>query len=108
MSHTPGPWMLGGRHRLPDDENGGQWGYTVKAVGSTAVEQVLGATFHVAAVGANPGDAECEANARLIAAAPELLAALLEMRDAFTSDGTDIQHNACRMADAAIQKAGGE
>ena len=40
------------------------------------LEQVLGATFHVAHVGANPGDEECEANARLIAAAPALLAAL--------------------------------
>ena len=76
MSHTPGPWMLGGRHRLLDDENGEQWGYTIKAVGGTVVEQVLGSTFHVATVGANPGDAECEANARLIAAAPELLSAM--------------------------------
>ena len=76
MSHTLGPWMLGGRHRLLDDENGEQWGYTVKAVGGTAVEQVLGSTFHVATVGANPGDAECEANARLIAAAPTLLCEL--------------------------------
>jgi len=75
MSNTPGPWMLGGRHRLLDDENGEQWGYTVTAVGGTAVEQVLGSTFHVATVGANPGDAECEANARLIAAAPDLLSA---------------------------------
>ena len=50
------------------------------AVGSTTIEQVLGATFHVATVGANPGDAECEANARLIAAAPELLTALETIR----------------------------
>jgi hypothetical protein len=75
MTHTPGPWTIGERHRLPDTDTGEQWGYTLTAVGSTTLEQVLGATFHVATVGANPGDAECEANARLIAAAPELLAA---------------------------------
>jgi hypothetical protein len=65
---------MGERHRLPDTDTGEQWGYTLTAVGRTAIEQVLGATFHVATVGANPGDAECEANARLIAAAPEMLA----------------------------------
>jgi hypothetical protein len=42
---------------------------------------------------------------RLFAAAPALLEALRAMRDAFTSDGTDDQHNACLMADAAIAKA---
>ena len=76
MAHTPGPWIMGERHRLPDTDTGEQWGYTLTAVGSTTIEQVLGATFHVATVGANPGDAECEANARLIACAPEMLDAL--------------------------------
>jgi hypothetical protein len=71
---------MGERHRLPDTDTGEQWGYTLTAVGSTTIEQVLGATFHVATVGANPGDAECEANARLIAAAPELLTALETIR----------------------------
>ena len=75
MTHTPGPWTIGERHRLPDTDTGEQWGYTLTAVGSTTLEQVLGATFHVATVGANPGDAECEANASLIASAPDLLAA---------------------------------
>lgn len=44
---------------------------------------------------------------RLMAAAPELLAALQEMREQFTSDGTDGQHAASVMADAAIKKARG-
>jgi hypothetical protein len=41
----------------------------------------------------------------LIAAAPELLEALIKMRYTFTSDGTDDQHKACCMADAAIASA---
>jgi hypothetical protein len=82
MTHTPGPWTIGERHRLQDTDTGEQWGYTLTAVGSTTLEQVLGATFHVATVGANPGDAECEANARLIACAPEMLDALRMAADA--------------------------
>jgi hypothetical protein len=77
MAHTPGPWHLGERHLLSDSEE--QYGYTVTAVGGTPAEQALGATFHVAEVGANPGDEECESNAHLIAAAPELLRACREM-----------------------------
>lgn len=46
-------------------------------------------------------------DAVLFAAAPGLLDALYAMREAFTSDGTDGQHEACRMADAAIAKAEG-
>lgn len=44
----------------------------------------------------------------LFAAAPEMLDALIAMRNEFTSNGCDGQQNACRMADAAIKKAGGE
>ena len=75
MAHTPGPWFVGERHLISDDNEGGeQYGYNIIAVGGTVAEQVLGATFHIATVGANPGDDECEDNVRLIAASPELLA----------------------------------
>jgi hypothetical protein len=83
MTHTPGPWFVGERHLLSEgDERGEQYGHTITAVGGTVAEQVLGATFHIATVGANPGDDECEDNVRLIAAAPELLAALHISADA--------------------------
>ena len=118
MSHTPGPWMIGERHRLPDTDTGEQWGYTLTAVGSTTIEQVLGATFHVATVGANPGDAECEANARLIAAAPDLLAACKaiahDIRAFQFTDGEyrlseDSARQILRLLDREISKAtGGE
>lgn len=96
-SHTPGPWALhrpgsmracDGRH---DTENGC----------CTIVEAEI----------LNMPRAEAEANARLIAAAPELLAALKAMvasyddlRDVLTCDVV-IQKLA--RADAAIQKAEG-
>lgn len=58
-------------------------------------------------------DAECEANARLMASAPDLLDALREARE-LLSVGVPIQHsdlvaveNCLRAADAAIAKATG-
>lgn len=95
-NHTPGPWDI-------DDDT--------MEIFSITPEHSAG---WIATVLGNDGNGrplppeEMAANARLIAAAPELLAALAAMREAFTSNGTDGQHNACRMADAAIEKAGGE
>jgi hypothetical protein len=61
-------------------------------------------------VGANPGDAECEAKALLISAAPDLLAALIRMDEEFgTQNYTKSADDAVIMAQAAIKKAtGGE
>jgi hypothetical protein len=64
-----------------------------------------GSGWQVAKVFVDEDDAEMLADARLIAAAPELLEALIKMRYTFTSDGTDDQHKACCMADAAIASA---
>jgi hypothetical protein len=104
--HTPGPWYC---HFAACIEEQGTGDY-VDATGiCTASEKEFmrdgGRGDLVAFV---PHDGPHQANASLIAAAPELLAALIAMRNEFTSNGCDGQHNACRIADAAIQKAGGE
>lgn len=96
--HTPGPWSVGGI----TDTNGGDW--TV-VTGRFVVASVHnGVDFSPAAVGI-PTSRQ-RANARLIAAAPELLAALEAMRDQFQytsiNDGDD---EANRLAQAAIAKA---
>src|SRR6185369_2032998 len=94
---TPGPWTIADDH-------------TVAVVGG--VENLY---FNVgpALVDATPlGDAECEANARLIAAAPDLLAALEDtaewldggMVDGVGFDEIQVKENILR----AIAKARGE
>jgi hypothetical protein len=96
-AHTPGPWYVDGK--------------LIRGLASGRIAQVGGDFYDD---GRRDADGwtftpplDTDSNARLISAAPELLAALIELRNAVTSDGTDTQHNACRMADAAIQKAGG-
>ena len=89
--HTPGPWTF---------DNGIEFIRTdTSPYGGWAVARV------------NIVRAEAKANARLIAAAPELLDALKLMRDAFLdtegSHGT-LEQTATDAADAAIAKATGE
>ena len=89
--HTPGPWTFdnGIEFICTDTSLHGEW----------AVAKI------------NIVRAEAKANARLIAAAPELLDALKLMRDAFLdtegSHGT-LEQTATDAADAAIAKATGE
>ena len=69
--HTPGPWEV--------TDN------TADGYGQLVVGSMHGAV--AICYTAEPGDpgmpSECEANARLIAAAPELLAQLVKMTDAY-------------------------
>ena len=88
MAHTPGPWIV----REPEEDEL----YEVYAEDG-------GDLICYPVYTRNQRD-----NIHLIAAAPELLEALVAMREAFTSNGTDSQHDACRMADAAILKARSE
>lgn len=115
MSHTPGPWTVGGL--FPNGP-----GFSVTAEGKC---------YHVCGCGAaqhsHPGaaftDEECKANGRLIAAAPDLLAACQalikycsrrdgslaryqEWMQAFIEDGSTITEAVERAADA-IAKAEG-
>jgi hypothetical protein len=63
-NHTPGPWIIGTDPRYPSEP-------CVDAV-------VDGVVWHIALchMGIGPDDSSAEANARLIACAPELYAAL--------------------------------
>lgn len=91
--HTPGPWMYAGAGAIKRD-------YT--AIGCTDGETIASAWGH-----SNSGffvsEEEKEANARLIAAAPELFEALLDM----VSDHADLSEATLNFARAAIEKATG-
>jgi hypothetical protein len=89
--HTPGPWVVDPRAKLRVFAANKA---TVASAGCTDTER-----------------SSWEANARLIAAAPELLEALQLMLDAhLDTSGTDgpLQMAAKDAADAAIAKATGE
>jgi len=87
--HTPGPWHVGGAH-----------GRIVYAANRYAVANA--ATYH--------GRHDDEANARVIAAAPDLLAAAIQAeavlaRGKWLESSTDPEAVALRALRAAIEKA---
>lgn len=90
--HTPGPWSL-----IVDDAGDGSeiYGFDVSAPNGRGI----------AYYDAND-DPETEANARLIAAAPELLEALKAVELARMSDEPDDWQRATDLTDAALAKAG--
>lgn len=112
VKHTPGPWMV--PHFANDDVGCG--------CASVLAEQYMGAVAEVfikvdlpLGEGGNdcPPLEEAKANARLIAAAPELLAALVALDEAFCSNNDTRQERhqsrlALIAARAAIAKATGE
>lgn len=91
-SHTPGPWAMFGPFSLPE-VNGRRDVWTVSAENDT----------HLIA------EIYMSANARLMTAAPELLAALKAMdawlADAFDADDPDMYLPELAQARAAIAKA---
>jgi hypothetical protein len=89
--HTPAPWSLDRLYNGP----------TVYVVGSDGVS--------VANLRKHPerDDAEMQANAKLIAAAPELLAALIRLRDLDVNCTQAEDVAAWAQAHAAIAKAQG-
>jgi hypothetical protein len=96
--HTPGPWVA--RH----DGNGGN--FWLKAPNGKYIISGCGCCDSPYLPSDNP-----DADARLIAAAPELLEALEKMRSVFLDmDGTHgwAEQAATEAADAAIRKAKGE
>lgn len=109
MKHTPAPWTISGNtiHNKPteyDPVSGAR-------IGETALR--------ICSVDIQPNGGEREANARLIAAAPELLNTLEALTSAFAwyNDNSRIKANApereriennIRWARAAIDKAKGE
>src|ERR1044072_1771780 len=87
-SHTPGPWIIGTDPRYPSEP-------CIDAV-------VDGVVWHIALchMGLGPDDSSAEANARLIACAPELYAALKKALPSLRGDVHDA-------ALAALEKAAG-
>jgi hypothetical protein len=72
--HTPGPWtLIGGKNGEWDIEAVGD--HDTSGGGAWAIAQTFGS------VGYGEGNIESDANARLIAAAPELLTALQTAKD---------------------------
>jgi hypothetical protein len=88
-NHTPGPWIIGTDPRYPSEP-------CVDAV-------VDGVVWHIALchMGLGPDDSSAEANARLIACAPELYAALKEALPALRSD---VDRLSLAQADASSDK----
>ena len=83
--HTPGPWRTARQNPSPTT---GEW-------------MIAGGLPGYLAEVRDCGSGDVAANARLIAAAPELLAACLEVAQGYTTRGSE-------MARAAIAKATGE
>ena len=88
-SHTPGPWIIGTDPRYPSEP-------CVDAV-------VDGVVWHIALchMGLGPDDSSAEANARLIACAPELYAALKETLPVLRSE---VERLAAAQAGAPAEK----
>lgn len=109
--HTPGPWSL--PHFAKPGMNC-QCGYvlTDSMLGAVCTVHASGDGDDWAAHGDNPKFAEAVANARLIAAAPELLEALLAIESAAMNDNQcdadTPTFKAIDAARAAIAKATGE
>lgn len=93
--HTPGPWSY--RYWNNCSDNNLLEGYSISTDG------------HLVPMNTAEGDVyEAEANARLIAAAPDLLEALLSTRDHIDMNALEVSH--CKDAEKirqAIKKATG-
>jgi hypothetical protein len=94
MTHSPGPWRA-----EPECVHQREEGFVIRCASGTRIAELHGYVSH-------PGNA---ANARLLAAAPELLEALEMVRDADDDCKSDGFHTIPPMArakiDAAIAKA---
>jgi hypothetical protein len=111
-NHTPGPWQI-------DSEDGQWWIYgggdaratTGIAKCDLIVNAVMGICKQQNVIGQRMPDGEREANARLIAAAPDLLDALREIVDVgaeyYDMDSGENGSPAMAAARAAIAKAEG-
>lgn len=85
MTHTPGPWRIGPKHKD----------------GTFAIHAGKASVVHCTPFGSSNGHAE--ANARLIAAAPELLEACKAIFDYYDED--DLMVGDIEKLRAAIAKA---
>lgn len=93
--HTPGPWRI---HEFPDYEGGNPW-YRIEA------DTTLFLTVSECSDGYISG--QNEANAYLIAAAPDLLAACMKLVEAADCQSMNQVYDATELARAAIARATG-
>ena len=99
--HTPGPWVFTGLHKSSENS---YTGYIDFRHGSAEEgNRASGTIAQVDSWTTLEAFEECEANARLIASAPDLLVALLNARIALSGERSPLLE---RM-DAAIAKATG-
>jgi hypothetical protein len=91
-NHTPGPWKA---YELAPDQIVSRW----------RVGDSRHAVAAIALSGSSTRDAD---NANLIAAAPDLLSALLSIMDRFQLNGGNSNHEVMIEARAAIAKAKGQ
>lgn len=104
MSHTPGPWRT---HAWGDTPSSPSVNYEILSCDDTALARI-DLEFRDETGDPLVEDDEMAANARLIAAAPDLLAALIRMDEEFgTQNYTKAADDAVMMAQAAIKKATG-
>ena len=111
VKHTPGPWQVDADQRADEKTRQLAARYGLKESRGTAIigdikQWEHNESYSVVAV-VNDDNWECEANARLIAAAPELLEALRGIRDMRIGDPEKVVDAAFAKADAAIAKAEG-
>ena len=92
--HTPPPWVVSQLHGMHSGRAANEFG-------------VLGASGCIA-ITPNRSNADNAANARLIAAAPKLLTALIELVRISTPPASPVQDLAVQAALAAIAEARGE
>jgi len=106
--HTPGPWGVDRQEDLSPDGNGYIW--AIKAKRKSEEKDVNGGWIHYVQ---NPAYANSKANARLIAAAPSLLAALTALLESIENvnfgvhddDGQTYDAIPWAQAEAAIAKS---
>ncbi len=97
--HTPGPWMAHGPAKpTADAPEGGD--YCIQDGGTNVIAE----TFYRVSEGAG-GTRNARANARLIAAAPDMLDALRQWRAAERDGDAAELENARTSRDAAIEAA---
>lgn len=95
--HTPGPWTLGnGEVRIRTEKN--EQGRSI----------LVAECYTTGNAGRYPKYEERKANARLIAAAPELLEALKKLLEAYKHDTSILSNLFIQIAQEAITKAEGE
>lgn len=99
-THTPGPWIVLGRDILKHEEQ-------LEGLAAPTIATTLSGDDSHPNARKGIGAAEADRNARLIAAAPDMLSALRGMDEAFMQTKSEPRRRAWRNLRAAIAKAEG-